>query len=135
MKQDFLQRWTKVQSQREVERAEKLKSKTSFVSDSLAYRGAGDEDISDEPVKALYAFDHEFKNVKIFVSNQSPNFIEKAVAGYLQGMEIEPLIHQSKYKMNFEIKYSEEKDERKIDAQIKLSKVDEENTAIEFMMI
>jgi len=81
---------------------EKHANKPTPSNDGRAYRGEADEEMPEAPAKTLYAYDYAFKDVKSFSSSKAPGSIEKAIADYLRGMEVEPLIHKSKFKMDLE---------------------------------
>jgi hypothetical protein len=63
------------------------------------------------------------------VSTLNPDHIEATLSEYLQQQEIEPLVNQSKYKMNFDFPT---KDEQVNKIQVKLCKHDK-GVTVEFM--
>lgn len=84
---------------------EKHSQKANSGGNGRAYRGGEGEEVArQEPTKALYAYDQKFKDVKSFSSGQAPDAIEKAVVEYLQAMEVEPLVHKTKFKMDLEFR-------------------------------
>ena len=103
---DFQGRFQQIKAQREVEILEKHKNDTNKPNhgDGKAYRGAADEEDSQmAPSKALYTYDTSFVNLKHFSSSKGPDTIEKELISYFQNMEVEPLQHESKYKLNLEV--------------------------------
>ena len=100
---DYQIRLMEVEADRKVSLQEKkIEKKNQVVQNDKVFRGATSEEITSAPKKALYTFDHSFKKVKYFTSTAHPDTIESAIDSYLQGMEVTPLIHQSKYKMDVE---------------------------------
>ena len=60
------------------------------------------EDLITKPKKEMDSYEPVFVQNTEFFSTYNPDMVEEAMLNYLRGAMIEPIVHDSKYKLKFE---------------------------------